>query len=388
MSFTRFGGLRRAFTLVELLVVIAIIGVLVALLLPAVQAAREASRRMQCGNHLKQWALGCLNFENQKGHIPKGAYVSPQNVPGVTVIPPFPEGGAPAPSWMFVSLGYIEAGNLYSQVMAAGAVGGVQQPNTLTRAVTAGILPAAPKIVRCPSDQFEPKNFMHSSYCGSTGPNCNNPPSGCPAPFQMHCNGQVMTHSGNVVPPALSTFTHPGYEPSTTHGSTSLAENTRGMFGRGNTAANVLNNPQGSPLIRLATVTDGTSNTLFIGETLPEYFESMRYNAAPGALSAGWAGGNNHVAQLQTIQPINWKIDKSSATAFVSCGCDSTTNASGDKARCIMNWAVTWGAKSNHPGSVNYAMVDGSVHVVNQNIDMRVYQYLGCRHDGQAAAIP
>src|SRR5687767_1534855 len=64
---------RLGFTLVELLVVIAIIGVLVALLLPAVQAAREAARRSQCGNQLKQIALGVLNFESAKGHFPAGA---------------------------------------------------------------------------------------------------------------------------------------------------------------------------------------------------------------------------------------------------------------------------------------------------------------------------
>jgi prepilin-type N-terminal cleavage/methylation domain-containing protein len=64
---------RLGFTLVELLVVIAIIGVLVALLLPAVQAAREAARRSQCGNQLKQIALGVLNFESAKGRFPAGA---------------------------------------------------------------------------------------------------------------------------------------------------------------------------------------------------------------------------------------------------------------------------------------------------------------------------
>src|SRR5687767_10082548 len=62
--------LRAAFTLVELLVVIAIIGVLVALLLPAVQAAREASRRTQCASHLKQVGLGCSNFEDTYKYVP------------------------------------------------------------------------------------------------------------------------------------------------------------------------------------------------------------------------------------------------------------------------------------------------------------------------------
>src|SRR5512146_2730617 len=70
----RFRASRIGFTLVELLVVIAIIGVLVALLLPAVQAAREAARRMQCNNSLKQLALGCLNYEQAKRHLPTSVY--------------------------------------------------------------------------------------------------------------------------------------------------------------------------------------------------------------------------------------------------------------------------------------------------------------------------
>ena len=61
---------RRGFTLVELLVVIAIIGVLVGMLLPAVQAAREAARKSACGNHIKQMALGALNYESATGAFP------------------------------------------------------------------------------------------------------------------------------------------------------------------------------------------------------------------------------------------------------------------------------------------------------------------------------
>jgi prepilin-type processing-associated H-X9-DG protein len=188
----------------------------------------------------------------------------------------------------------------------------------------------------------------------------------------LHCNGTTVTTAG--IPPALDPPTHPGYEPSHSYGDTTITKDTRGMFARG------------GPLIRLADVTDGTSNTLFIGETLPEQCEFMRSTGIVGGL--GWAGGNQ-IAQGQTIQPINWKIDRINPfPGFVSCGCDATTNPSGDRARCIMNWAVTWGFKSNHPGGVNLALVDGSVHFISQNIDMRTYQYLGCRHDGQAVSLP
>jgi prepilin-type processing-associated H-X9-DG protein len=53
-----------------------------------------------------------------------------------------------------------------------------------------------------------------------------------------------------------------------------------------------------------------------------------------------------------------------------------------------MNWHVTWGFKSNHPGGTNFAYVDGSTRYISQNISHRTYQYLGCRHDGQAITPP
>src|SRR5262245_33406288 len=95
------------FTLVELLVVIAIIGVLVALLLPAVQAARESARRMQCSNHLRQLGLACHNFVDAKNIIP----------PSRTASGGFPALGIPANAyngWAGWLLPYLEQGNVSS----------------------------------------------------------------------------------------------------------------------------------------------------------------------------------------------------------------------------------------------------------------------------------
>ena len=111
---------RRGFTLVELLVVIAIIGILIALLLPAVQAAREAARRAQCENNLKQLALGCHNYESTRKFFPRG-----NNAAAISAQNPFPEGGNA--SWLFISLGYVDQSGLYDQVLGAG---------NLTNAVT------------------------------------------------------------------------------------------------------------------------------------------------------------------------------------------------------------------------------------------------------------
>lgn len=339
------------FTLVELLVVIAIIGVLVALLLPAVQAAREAARRTQCANALKQFALGCHNFENTKGYFPRGN--NPSGAGGT-----WPE--SDNASWLFVALGYLEQNSLQQKVVAAGS---------MANAFNQGLLPAKIAQVRCPSDGWDQKNLRLCNYIGSTGPTCNIPPSGCPAPFQMHCNGDL---APSPIPTALSPPTHPGYAPSHTWGDTSIRENTRGLFARG------------GPTIRMADVGDGTSNTLLLGETLPQFCEFQRYNGPTGV---GWAGGN-YIAQGQTIQPLNWKIDKSDEPAFASCQCDANSNPSGDKARCIMNWAVTWGFKSNHPNGANFALTDGSQRFITDSIAMRTYQHLGCRDDDQPVSVP
>src|SRR2546423_4526 len=86
---------------------------------------------------------------------------------------------------------------------------------------------------------------------------------------------------------------------------------------------------------------------------------------------------------------------RSSSTAtppsVLSAGCVADCNVctpDGTPSNCLMNWAVTWGFKSQHRGGSNFVFVDGSVHFLSENIDHKTYQYLGCRNDGQSFAMP
>jgi prepilin-type processing-associated H-X9-DG protein len=135
-------------------------------------------------------------------------------------------------------------------------------------------------------------------------------------------------------------------------------------------------------------VTDGTSNTIFIGETLPEFCEFQRFIGVAGT---GWPEGGNTITQGQTIQPINYRIESLplSVPAYdQSCAAGSPCCPTGNGARCMANWHVTWGFKSNHSGGANFAFVDGSVHFIRESIDHRTYQYLGHRFDNQPVQTP
>ena len=150
---------KSGFTLVELLVVIAIIGILVALLLPAIQAAREAARRVSCQNNVKNLALAVLNFENAKRKLPAGALVEPTsgsetiNTELIDV----------APSWVVQILPMIEesiAGAQFDVNVKLSAINPVTAPNRPWE--------IQPQIMMCPSDNA--RNRFYAPQRREAGP--------------------------------------------------------------------------------------------------------------------------------------------------------------------------------------------------------------------------
>ena len=170
----------RAFTLVELLVVIAIIGVLIALLLPAIQAARETARRMTCQNHLKQLGLGMLNYESALKFFPTGGWGYQW-----TGDPDRGFGKQQPGGWTYIILPYIELKSLFDM--------GKGQADAQKRAMAKTRFETPVELLYCPSRRaavaypFAVSNTIYNSdmptcwgkndYCANSG---DNPPNGIP----------------------------------------------------------------------------------------------------------------------------------------------------------------------------------------------------------------
>lgn len=296
---------RRAFTLVELLVVIAIIGILIALLLPAVQAAREAARRSQCTNHLKQLTLGMHNYHDTFGAFAPGAL----QVNGL--------------AWRVFLLPFIEQKALHEQFsFAAGAFNGApnnEGPNKSIYALNriSGFL--------CPSAERVEATHGSSTLSNPT-------------------RTTYMSHYYGVAGP---TGTNP-----TTNAAYELAANPAGQGGHAMQGMLVLD-----ASIKMAQVTDGTSNTLFLGEI-----------AKPGGDGANWvrgyAGGGN-AASKNVVNAINFSVG---------------TEISGQ----YNNWSFG----SRHPGGTLFSLGDGSVRFLSETIELATYKALASRNGQEPATQP
>ncbi len=342
---------RIGFTLIELLVVIAIIAVLIALLLPAVQQAREAARRTQCKNNLKQFGLALHNYHDVFNTLPR-------NVQGTT----FDGGGGDG--WRSASshtmlLPYIDAAPLYGQINFnlniccndGGSPGALHNesagfPFQNSRVINAFL---------CPSDGASVVKGPNN-YAMSAGPN--------------------------------KTFNIPNGE-------------QNGAFNRGFA-------------LRLGDILDGTSNTIFMGEIVkggtggaPNSQSNLAdirngsgtaadgsaagLNSYPGGLTQatvdGWGTTCLGIASISGERSgERWYLGENGRTIFNTLLAINSPfpNCSFHCGGCHMDGSGLWGARSQHTGGAHFLMGDGAVRFLSSNLDWLTYQKLGARSDGGA----
>ena len=343
-----------AFTLVELLVVITIIGILIALLLPAVQAAREAARRSQCSNNLKQYGLALHNYEN----VHKLFAIGGASGPGGGGNLEWDTNYYPRIGWQVRVLPFMEQQPLWDKVKVAdkGNPGGnsfywdVDIPDTSgTKKARLIQVPYA----RCPSDGFNGPSgdWAQTNYSGSLGSQRTPSNNGS-------CN-QWMALGAPLSNPAAN-YENPGGTADHGNDTDQIVgwggkRNISGMFGR--LGIN----------IGVADVSDGTSNVIFVGEILPQCHDHAEgwwsYNGMGNAHASTSVPINNMTTCSPQIRPPT------------NPACTSQDN-----------WNYSWGFRSKHPGGAQFLLVDGSTRFISETIDYNTYQRLGGRADGNTLA--
>ena len=326
---------RTAFTLVELLVVIAIIGVLVALLLPAVQMAREAARRTQCANHERQLALAAHGFHDAQRAFPPGVYQlkfsSAPQFRGVS---------------LFVKLlPYLEQADL-----AQGW------------------------------DETDPLNNTVGGPAARTAQTIN----------LLICPADILPQNPIVSGNAYYAFTSYGGNGGTRSYDPKLATND-GLFfviGPGSETA-----PDGRP-VRMADVIDGVANTILFGER--SHFDPNQESlVARFASAGGGGGGGGGSASLSKISAVGWWATSAgrlaagdvtlSAAAAISFRAPPAAANAADFQAIYNQRLCAFG--SNHSGGANFALADGSTRFLRQTVSQPVLTLLCVKNDGQVVAI-
>ena len=324
---------RPAFTLVELLVVIAIIGILVGLLLPAVQAAREAARRMQCSNNLKQLGLAFHNYESATKSFPinyatRGKLGFPNNGPGIA------NSGR---SWLQMVLPYIEQTPLYNNIDFTVGLqpksSAATTPVGRNRLVAATIVPT----FLCPSDDSnEGGRLLSRSDLNETS-----------APADAWAVTGYKAYAGSNWNAGLFAWVNSG---ATGVGGKNAGQSDGLNLGNGVICSNQTNV---NGTTRMRDVTDGTSNTFIIGEAMP-----------------GWSQWN-------------WWYNPNAVTATTAIPLNRVLRV----AKNIGDWPNNYAFASRHVGGGQFASADGSVRFVSDNIDTVTYRALATISSGEIVTV-
>jgi len=314
---------RKGFTLVELLVVIAIIGILVGLLLPAVQAAREAARRMQCSNNLKQFGLAAQNYHDALKSLPSGFITNfPPSAFNTAAMMNVTQRGHW--SWGALILPYIEQTSLYNTINP----GQTEMDVVLMTPIGLAALTTALPSFSCPSDSGPQQNNFNEALSDA--------PGNAAAPWY---NRFATSNGADRIAIAKSNYVMSGCS------SVSTTPLVWPQFGQA-TGVGWLNSR-----CRLADITDGTSNTILFGE------RAFRFNNLT-------VGAGNALGFSSTVNtPGTSSGIKAAATAVLGLAYNG------------INWSANnrihqpRGYSSNHTGGAMFALNDGSVHFISNNID-------------------
>lgn len=325
---------RAAFTLVELLVVIAIIGVLVGLLLPAVQSAREAARRMKCASNLKQVSLAMLNYEQVHGHFPVGYIEWPiLNQPGAGA-------GWPGHTAFAQLLPFLEEGNVHDEYHFE-----YRNLNAINRPAVSQQIP----VYLCPSDQAGGRFGVHSINQTSF--------SRSNSVFSMGSDSMCRNNNKIKIPW------------DTRRAGTDLT--TDGAF-------------QMKTGRRIAMIRDGTSHSSLVSEVIAGdsdlYATSQRVWDSRGLWAWHQMGSSAYTHRNtpnSSVGDAMWANPGQDISCVPSNGmpCDNTHGTNMDEFHAA--------ARSRHPGGVNLGFADGHVSYVQDTVDMKVWQCIGNIEDGR-----